>query len=444
MTEVKLVKNKIKKLSTREELKTFSNEALIDRVLQLEAHNLQLKNIITKHMHDDNIPNSNCPKSGKGFDFSKSHKRHILLKFYYLGWDYQGFATQEDTINTIEQHVFAALKKSCLIQNREDSNYHRCGRTDKGVSAFSQVISLDVRSKLSQENKNNLQEELPYCKILNRLLPQNIRCVCWSPAAADFSARFNCKQRQYKYFFPRGNLNINDMNTAVRYTIGTHDFRNICKMDVANGVVSFVRAISAAEISLYSKDSEQVETSGYDMCQLTLTGQAFLWHQIRCLMGILLLVGQGKEKPEVILELLNVEKYPRKPQYSMASEIPLNLFRTDFEITEWIFDQDELAQVIKTLQSDWALNTIKSAMTREMLTDMQAKLTNAEKLNFQSDCLLTGVKSKVYQPLLQRTTCEPLENRIDHYVKKRRLEVKQYEPVDGSISEDSESSMKYC
>jgi tRNA pseudouridine38/39 synthase len=31
---------------------------------------------------------------------------------------------------------------------REGSNYHRCGRTDKGVSAFGQVISLDLRTNL--------------------------------------------------------------------------------------------------------------------------------------------------------------------------------------------------------------------------------------------------------------------------------------------------------
>lgn len=65
--------------------------------------------------------------------------RHVLLKFYYLGWDYQGFTTQEETIKTIEHHLFAALKRTCLIESRETSNYHRCGRTDRGVSAFSQV-----------------------------------------------------------------------------------------------------------------------------------------------------------------------------------------------------------------------------------------------------------------------------------------------------------------
>ena len=57
----------------------------------------------------------------------------------YLGWDYRGYVVQEDTHDTIEHHLFEALKKTCLIEDRSKSNYHRCGRTDKGVSSFEQV-----------------------------------------------------------------------------------------------------------------------------------------------------------------------------------------------------------------------------------------------------------------------------------------------------------------
>jgi tRNA pseudouridine(38-40) synthase len=66
--------------------------------------------------------------------------RHVALKILYLGWDYQGFAVQEDTNETIEAHMFKALTLTTLIEERQKSNYHRCGRTDKGVSSFCQVI----------------------------------------------------------------------------------------------------------------------------------------------------------------------------------------------------------------------------------------------------------------------------------------------------------------
>ena len=49
---------------------------------------------------------------------------------------------------TIEGYLFRALTLSRLIESRETSNYHRCGRTDRGVSASHQVISIDLRSNM--------------------------------------------------------------------------------------------------------------------------------------------------------------------------------------------------------------------------------------------------------------------------------------------------------
>lgn len=48
---------------------------------------------------------------------------------------------------TIESLVFAALRKACLIEDREGCGYTRCGRTDRGVSAGGQVMALRIRSK---------------------------------------------------------------------------------------------------------------------------------------------------------------------------------------------------------------------------------------------------------------------------------------------------------
>jgi tRNA pseudouridine38/39 synthase len=50
--------------------------------------------------------------------------------------------------------------------------------------------------------------------------------------------------------------------------------------------------------------------AAYDMCELTLVGQAYLWHQVRCIMGVLLLIGQGKEETEIMKQLLDIEKHP--------------------------------------------------------------------------------------------------------------------------------------
>lgn len=79
----------------------------------------------------------------------RCHTRHVLLKLCYLGWNYQGFAKQKDSAETIEQHLFAALEQTCLIASIEASDYRRCESTGKGVSGFSQV-NIQIQSSLNR------------------------------------------------------------------------------------------------------------------------------------------------------------------------------------------------------------------------------------------------------------------------------------------------------
>lgn len=93
---------------------------------------------------------------------------------------------------------------------------------------------------------------------------------------------------------------------AAQYLIGEHDFRNFCKMDVGNGVIKFHRRIIDIQIEAIDNSA-----NSYSMIRLELKGQAFLWHQVRCIVAILFLVGQGKEEVKIIQELLDVESNPR-------------------------------------------------------------------------------------------------------------------------------------
>lgn len=128
------------------------SESLVQRVKELEAEvqklRAQLKECgqteLEQSLTTSPQPPGNSKKSKKGgkerpFDFSAHPRRHVAVRLAYLGWFYQGFAVQDNTDNTVEARLFEALLKTRLIQGRETSNYHRCGRTDKGVSAFSQV-----------------------------------------------------------------------------------------------------------------------------------------------------------------------------------------------------------------------------------------------------------------------------------------------------------------
>lgn len=338
-------------------------EKLLSRVKELEQEVERLKKEQANNIKDASVRENSlgCGKAKRAFDFSAHGRRHVALKIAYLGWGYQGFASQENTSNTIEEKLFEALIKTRLVESRQTSNYHRCGRTDKGVSAFGQVrantwflrasnnreiwvyilslassatvslwipqvISLDLRSQFPRsrdsedsnlkDGADDIAKEIRYAHILNRVLPADIRVLAWAPAEPSFSARFSCLERTYRYFFPCADLDIATMNYAAQKYVGTHDFRNLCKMDVANGVTNFQRTILSAQVQTVAQSpGEEGRQGPFQLCQFEVIGQAFLYHQVRCMMAILFLIGQGMEKPEIIDELLNIEKNPQKPQY---------------------------------------------------------------------------------------------------------------------------------
>ena len=221
--------------------------------------------------------------------------------------------------------------------------------------------------------EESIRNEVRYCETLNRVLPKNIRAIAWMPLSnPEFSARFDCRERTYRYFFPRGDLDVDAMQKAAQYLVGSHDFRNLCKMDVGNGVVTFERAIQSAKIIPTTTLEGE---SPCDMFYLELVGKAYLWHQVRCIMAILLLVGQRNEQPEIVRDLLDVERNPCTPQYSLASDAALNLFNVEYEPCststvstnieqnterlEWIYDKINLERVLIILQGQWTGYSVK-------------------------------------------------------------------------------------
>nr|XP_053637630.1 tRNA pseudouridine(38/39) synthase-like [Cherax quadricarinatus] len=319
----------------------------------------------------------------------------------------------------------------------------------------------------------------------------------------EVNKRKNCISLFYLFLV---SLSNQEMNESAQYLVGYHDYRNFCKMDVGNGVVNFCRRILSVSISLVCCDVHRIEnpslnnesltteqdkqdiklnldlpckfiheatdrrrltsnnflehygknsgicnkkhhTDGYDMCVATIEGEAFLWHQVRAIMAILFLVGEGKEKPDIVKHLLDVENHPRKPQYCLASDVPLNLYGTTFEGVEWQWDNDNLLCVITQLQALWMQHSIRSTMIRRMLWDLEGLYGERVKVNkeesaprdwnsslpqeesrvtkfpqAQSVSLIPGARTKVYKPLLSRPTCESLETRVEHYIKRQRLD----------------------
>ncbi|XP_049933966.1 uncharacterized protein LOC116261108 isoform X4 [Nymphaea colorata] len=224
--------------------------------------------------------------------------RFVALKIMYFGQRFFGFASEATRSPTIESEIFKALHRTkLLIGEKNERSYSRCGRTDKGVSAVGQVIAIYLRSNLKDSKQHeNGEAEIDYVKVLNKVLPHDIRVLGWSHAPTNFHARFSCLSREYKYLFWRGNLHISAMEDGGRKLVGEHDFRNFCKMDALN-VHNYRRHVLSFEIVPCNQRFYDNE-----LWAIQIKGTAFLWHQVRCIVAVLFMIGQGLESPSMMLD----------------------------------------------------------------------------------------------------------------------------------------------
>ena len=367
-------------MMTREQLSKLSKDELIERILAAQQKQSQ---------HSNKQQSLKKSRRAQAFDMDKYCQRRVAFKIAYLGWSYDGLAVQDSTNNTIEYHLFQALHKSRLITDRTLSNFNRCGRTDKGVSALCQVVALNVRSNLPIDHPDailpmsgadkviskvpldqwlNHQHELNYAKMLNGLLPKDIRVLGWAPVHKEFSARFDCKFRQYKYFFPRGDLDLDKMQQAAQLLVGGHDFRNLCKVDPNKGFQSFIRRVLEVSVGPADDSVSPDSMDKRDMCVFMVKGTAFLWHQVRCMMQVLFMVGQGIEQPDIIRRILDVEATPEKPLYKMASEVPLVLWDCAYDPPlEFVADGAEQTRIYTDTFGIWSDLKAKTAIIDELL-----------------------------------------------------------------------------
>ncbi|KAI0668901.1 tRNA pseudouridine synthase [Trametes maxima] len=370
-----------------EPYKNWSREELIARLQQLDPH------------HDRPRPVQQEPlRKAKAFDIHAYSKRKIALKFTYNGIHYGGMEWQRDPVlPTVEGVLFDALVHTKLVDRDgglEGCGWQRCGRTDKGVSAGGQVVSLYVRSSSNPrgvpqeaatpepaqiETLQDPPEDAPglegdfglmgdfdepptngsmptkpapqdseddtaaYVYKLNHILPPTIRILAWSPVSDDFSARHSCRWRHYKYFFSPYGLDLAAMSDAAARLIGEHDFRNLCKIDPGKQLTVFTRRILHASIDPVSPGGG----SGDGLYVFNLRGNAFLYNMVRHIMAVLLLVGTGLEHPSVMSALLNTnparplpafctgEPAPpvvtSKPEYIIADPLPLMLWECGYD-----------------------------------------------------------------------------------------------------------------
>ena len=179
----------------------------------------------------------------------------IAIKFGYLGWDYSGFQAGNGE-NSIEDTI-----SECLGRIGTSSEIHSAARTDRGVSALSNVFTVET--------------DLPAPRIMGSLnsMIDSMVFHSWSHVARSFNPR-HCENKTYRYMLQQDDLpNRELILPQLRLFLGTHDFSAYSRRDGRNPV----RTIESIELS---------EDGGTVM--IDFTARSFLWNQIRTIVAFVI------------------------------------------------------------------------------------------------------------------------------------------------------------
>jgi tRNA pseudouridine38-40 synthase len=175
------------------------------------------------------------------------------------------------------------------------------GRTDKGVHALEQSISLSITAGRS----------CPISKIplaFNSILPPDISVINVKRISADFNPRFAARAKQYEYIIWNKTyrsvwrqkyawqvphpLNVPAMRRAARYCIGTHDFK------------AFYASGGTQENTVVTLEKSCITKLPSGAVTIMLQADRFLYKMVRNIVGTLVEVGLGKRTPISVRDVL--------------------------------------------------------------------------------------------------------------------------------------------
>jgi tRNA pseudouridine38-40 synthase len=207
----------------------------------------------------------------------------------YVGWQRQAHG------QSVQQEIEEAITKF----SGETVRLHAAGRTDAGVHALGQVAHFDLErptdAKVVREALNHY------------LRPQPISIVSAEVADPHFHARMSARRRRYRYIVLNREarpalaigrawhvpyrLDVAAMGEGASHLIGQHDF------------TSFRATECQAKSPVKTLDRLDIVNDGANLI-FEVSARSFLHHQVRNMVGTLILVGRGKWQPDQVAQAL--------------------------------------------------------------------------------------------------------------------------------------------
>lgn len=222
----------------------------------------------------------------------------LKLVVAYDGTDFRGFAAQADQ-RTVEGTLLDALEK-VLHAPREVLGVVCAGRTDAGVHAWGQVVSIQTPAAADPERLR---------RALNGMLAPEIVVRRCEHAPQGFDARRSAKWRRYQYtivnrpepdpFLARyawwvpDRLDLAQLRLAADPFVGEHDFASFCRKG-PEGSTTVRRVL----------ESQWLDADDDGMLVYEIRATAFCWQMVRAIVGTIVDAGSGRLRPGDIMHIL--------------------------------------------------------------------------------------------------------------------------------------------
>jgi len=224
---------------------------------------------------------------------------NIKLIVQYDGTNFNGWQVQKK--HPQARTVQAVLEKALERIVKEPVKLIGAGRTDSGVHAKGQAANFHTQNPIPVEK---------WPAALNSILPPDVAVVGAEEVPEEFHARYWAKKKTYLYYILNARypdvflrnyafhlpqkLNLEDMQEAARFILGTHDFKSFCA--AGSSVKNYRRTIFEAGFSMQG-----------ELIVFKITADGFLYKMVRSIVGTLLEIGKGKYPPCWMQEVLEAQ-----------------------------------------------------------------------------------------------------------------------------------------
>lgn len=189
----------------------------------------------------------------------------VAIKFAYDGANFFGFQRQPGKV-TVEGELVTALAKIGAIKSPRECGYRSSSRTDRGVSAMGNIVSVQTAFPVSE-----------ICSATNSELED-----VWTYSAVEVPDSFNPRaavQRWYRYYLAKSGQDQPMMEKIADKFVGVHDFSGYARKDKRNPM----RKIDSIDIS----------DSGM-FFSIDFRAESFLWNMVRRVVWMMNEGGSGR------------------------------------------------------------------------------------------------------------------------------------------------------